>query len=241
MTETFHCGDNTALVAYLYDECEPEARRAIETHVAVCAACAAELAVLGSTRLQLASWTPPEAVLGYRIVSEAIAPNVVRSVPWWTRPIPAWAQAAAAGLIFGVGVWLGVAGGRAASEAPAAAVPAVNTASTTDLTALERRLRTEMAQLRASTPSSVGATSLAASEAQLLARVSALIDESGQRQQRELALRTAQVARDFETQRRVDLAQIQRTFGVMEGQTGAEARDHREMLDYLRRVSQQQR
>ena len=63
--------------------------------------------------------------------------------------------------------------------------------------------------------------------------------ESEQRQQRLLALRTAELVNDFDSQRRVDLAQIQRTFGQIEGLTGAEVREQREMLNYLMRVSQQ--
>jgi hypothetical protein len=78
-------------------------------------------------------------------------------------------------------------------------------------------------------------------EAQLMTRVRALIEESEQRQQRELALRTAELVRDFDSQRRVDLAQIQRNFGQIEGLTGAEVREQREMLNYLIRASQQQR
>jgi hypothetical protein len=77
------------------------------------------------------------------------------------------------------------------------------------------------------------------SEDQLLARVRTLIEESALRQRRELALRTAQIVRDFDAQRRVDLAQIQSTFGQIEGLTGAEVREQRQMLDYLIRVSQQ--
>ena len=44
MNEIFQCGDNAALVGYLYDECEPDERAAIAAHVAICAACTAELA-----------------------------------------------------------------------------------------------------------------------------------------------------------------------------------------------------
>ena len=73
----------------------------------------------------------------------------------------------------------------------------------------------------------------------MLARVTALLEESEQRQQRELALRTAQVVRDFDSQRQVDLAQIQRNLGQIEGLTGAEVREQREMLNYLMRVSEQ--
>ena len=88
---------------------------------------------------------------------------------------------------------------------------------------------------RSAAPASAPATS----DGLLLARVRALIDESERRQQRELALRTAQVLRDFDSQRRVDLEQIQRSFGQFEGLTGAEVREQRQMLNYLMRVSQQ--
>ena len=74
-----------------------------------------------------------------------------------------------------------------------------------------------------------------------MTRVRTLIEESEQRQQRELALRTAELVRDFDSQRRIDLTQIQRNFGQIEGLTGAEVREQREMLNYLIRVSQQQR
>jgi len=68
MSHTFQCGDDTALVSYLYDECDAAERAAIDIHVTLCAACAAELAALESVRLQFASWTPPEADLGFQIV-----------------------------------------------------------------------------------------------------------------------------------------------------------------------------
>jgi hypothetical protein len=72
-----------------------------------------------------------------------------------------------------------------------------------------------------------------------LARVRTLIEESERRQQRELALRTAQLMRDVDSQRQVDLAQIQNSFGQIEGLTGAEVREQRQMLNYLIRASEQ--
>ena len=33
MSETFECGDTGALVAYLYEECEPEMRELIAGHL----------------------------------------------------------------------------------------------------------------------------------------------------------------------------------------------------------------
>ena len=284
MRDTFQCGDNTALVSYLYDECTPAERAAIAAHVTLCAACTAELAALESARLQLTSWAPPEANLGFQVVGAAVGTAVgadgagprpltslgagslglrpgasTRSVAWWSRPLPAWAQVAAACLLFAAGLWLGIVRGSMPGTSPAVSTggsaPAATTgaapaaspaaASRAELAALERRLGAEMAELRTATANAGAAVPQEAaapqgmSEAQMLARVSALLEESEQRQQRELALRTAQVVRDFDSQRRVDLAQIQRNFGQIEGLTGAEVREQRQMLNYLMRVSEQ--
>ena len=255
MSDTFQCGDNTALVSYLYHECEPAERAAIAAHTTLCAACAAELAALESARLQLASWTPPEADLGFRVVGardagrepQALGTGSLSPTPgvstrpgaWWSQPLPAWAQAAAACLLFAAGLWLGVVRGSAPGASPTMPASGVATsgaapaaASRAELAALERRLGAELTELRAAAPQGI-------SEAQMLARVTALLEESEQRQQRELALRTAQVVRDFDSQRQVDLAQIQRNLGQIEGLTGAEVREQREILNYLMRVSEQ--
>jgi anti-sigma factor RsiW len=254
MSETFECGDNAALVGYLYDECEAGERAVIEAHVAVCAACTAELAALGSTRVQLAAWTPPEAKLGFVITHREPAqparftPSIDKPrVGWFARPLPGWAQLAAACVVFGVGLSLGIVRGTSGTVTPAgvaASTAPVSSSGVTaaDLTALENRLRNEIAATRTvSRQTNVAAplSGLGASETQLMARVRALIEESEQRQQRQLALRTAEIVNDFDSQRRVDLAQIQRNFGQIEGLTGAEVREQREMLNYLMRVSQQ--
>ena len=264
MTQIFQCGDNTALVGYMYGECESVERAAIKAHIALCPACAAELASLESTRIQLASWTPPETELGFQVIRpQALGPKpqkasgltraggwALRPGAWLHQPMPAWAQAAAAGVIFAAGLALGVARGSMSPADPAGTPPpaatgaslpaAVGTASARELTALEQRLRAEIAQIRTAASTTTGvARPQTASETELLARVRALIEESEQRQQRELALRTTQVMRDFDAQRGVDLAQIQRNFGQIEGLTGAEVRDQREVLNYLMRVSQQ--
>ena len=255
MSHPFQCGDNPALVSYLYDECEPAERAAIDSHVLRCAACTAELAALASARRQLTSWTPPEVDLGFQIMRARVGATHASPLPhgaWYRQPLQAWAQAVAACVIFAAGLSLGVGtgvgtgtvreavGGVVDSRAPTAA-PAVApvVATTSDLAALERRLRAEMAQFQTTAAPARDAGPRAISEAQVLARVRALIEESEQRQQRELALRTVQVVRDFDSQRRVDLAQIQRSFGQIEGLTGAEIREQRQMLNYLMRVSEQ--
>lgn len=253
MSHSFECGDNAALVAYMYGEAEAEERAAIEAHLRICSACAAELAALTSTSVQLAAWTPPEADLRFRLVSEAVPARILRPAAWWQQPLPAWAQAVAAALILAVGMSIGVAlGGGGATPAPTvaqgpAAVPApVRTASRPevsrdDLAALERRLRVELSQVRAaaaSTSRRAVAAAPAGSEAQLLARVRALIEESEQRQRRELALRTAEVVRDVDAQRQFDFARIQRAFGQFEGTAGVEIQRQRQDLNNLIRVSQ---
>jgi anti-sigma factor RsiW len=243
MSNTFQCGDNSTLVEYLYDECSPETRQAITAHLALCGVCAAEVAALESTRIQLTAWTPPDTDLGFVITRPAPAPPPVRTA-WFARPLPAWAQVAAAVVLFGAGLSLGIVRGTT-PRTPAtqvAATPERGTAtpvSAADLTALEQRLRREMAQVRAGSAPAAAAP-LSASESQVMARVRALIEESEQRQQRELALRTADIMRDVDSQRSVDLAQIQRSFGQMEGVTSAEVREQRQLLNYLMRVSQGQ-
>jgi hypothetical protein len=72
----------------------------------------------------------------------------------------------------------------------------------------------------------------------VLERVRAMIDESEQRQRRELALRTTEMVRDFDAQRNDDLVRIERTIGQMDGTTGVEVAQQRQMLNYLMRVSQ---
>ena len=238
MTETFICGDRGALVSYLYDECAPDERRAIGAHMAVCGACAEELAALGATREQLAMWTPPDAQLGFRIVSDAASTsNVLRPPQWWSKPLPAWAQAAAAAVIFAVGMTLGMARSGADPVGPRNIVQQSAAAAVTkaDLVALERQLRAEMAQAR---PVSTSTVAAAPADAHILDRVRAMIDDSEQRQQRELALRAAEMVRDFGAQRNDDLARIERTFGQMDGTTGVEVAQQRQMINYLMRVSQ---
>jgi hypothetical protein len=247
MSETFTCGDHGALVAYLYDECTPAERRAISAHLVVCSACGEELIALGGAREQLAMWTPPDAQLGFRIAPETSTSNILRPARWWRQPMPAWAQAAAAIVIFATGMTLGAVRGvmqPADGRLQGSAVPRSNTAiaanpanapiTRADLVALEQRIRSEMSQTRA-TGQTVAASP---ADARIFDRVRVMIDESEQRQRRELALRSAELVRDFDAQRNVDLARIERTLGQMDGTTGAEVAQQRQMLNYLMRVSQ---
>jgi hypothetical protein len=147
MTETYQCGDHAALVGYLYDDCEPGEREAIAAHITKCAACAGELETLGGVRRQLASWVPPETRLGFRIAPASDEPSGVLSfearerargatLPWWQQGLPAWAQLAAAALIFVSGIAIGAS--RAGAPVPSEASPALKAS----LAALDQRLTT---------------------------------------------------------------------------------------------------
>jgi hypothetical protein len=251
MSLNVDCRNHDALADYLYDECPPGQREAMAAHLATCPQCASELASLRDTRLALAAWTPPAAELGFHVVANGVAAGestggtVLRPARWWHRPMPAWAQAAAAALIFSAGLGLGAM--RGVTLNPGTDGPSdLRTVSADDLAALEQRLRSDMQaelqQARAAAPAAAPASAPAGAapmtSSPTLQQVRTLIAESERRQQRELTLRTAEVIRDFDTQRRGDLARIQQTFGRLEGATGAEVEQQRQMLNYLMRVAQ---
>jgi hypothetical protein len=248
MTLRFECGNGVALMEYAYGEGDPQTNAAIAAHVATCAACADEVQAVQTTREGLRAWTPPEVVLGFQVTSAPA--QVVRPARWWSSPLPAWAQVAAAVVLFASGVGLGALRGSEQTSAAQASTPqaAAEAVSTRDLVALETRLREELtrtvnARAKADPVASASTTAAALPVAEreaLLQQVRRLIGESERRQQQELALRTAEVVRDLDVLRRGDLARIERTFGQMEGTTGVQVEQQRQLLNYLMRVSQRQ-
>jgi hypothetical protein len=249
MTMPVGCEDKDAIVAYLYDEVEGDERARVEAHLASCASCRAEVNALRAVRIELPAWAPPERDLGFTIVDRE-RPATRR----WAL-LPAWGLAAAAATlvlaaaaaIANVEVTYGANGfnvrtGWSRGEASRTTQPTIDLSDSAanneaqwraELTSLERRLRDEFrtGQTRlAATPSTPEA-------AELLRRVRTLIGESETRQQRELALRIAQVLRDFDRQRQSDLVRIQYGLGRLERSTAAD----REMVNHLVRVSSQQR
>jgi hypothetical protein len=223
--EAFRCGDGEALVTFVYGEGSAAERDAIANHLAHCATCADEVAALGSTRQQLAAWTPPEHSLGFRVtrtdadaaqssIGDLPAP-LPRSTGWWHQPLPAWAQVAAAVAIFVAGMTVGgawsarqpaaarVEAALQVGRAPAVATPTPAAASAVtreDLSQIERRLRGEIAQLRTSATSDAGNSDARA----VMQRVSQMIAASEARQQKELDFRTSVLAADLANGRRID-------------------------------------
>ena len=269
-TCTYEGDRDERIVASLYGELESSASVEFASHVAACAVCREELAALGNVRSQLAQWTPPVPVSPVAPVLPAsfdgtIAPQRARGLASW-REIPAWAQVAAALLFVGVAAgiahleisydqrglsvrtgWLrqDLAPEPATAEATVTAPVPVSSPQPwrRDLDTLERQLRSEFRTMEASPPSrQTPAVQRTVSEADLARSVRPLIEESERRQQRELALRLAEAARDTEVQRRADLqkidSMIQGHVGAVQN-TGFEVMRQRQMLNDLAiRVSQ---
>lgn len=254
MTTSFRCEDKDTLVAYLYDEIDPQLRRDVAAHLRACDDCAEEIEALQGVRRDLAAWQPPEAELNFAIVPKSA--TVLRPSRWSARSMPAWLQVAAAVLLVAGGAAIAnvqvrygsdgvtISTGWIDRQAAPVALPATAGSTTPGedwrpaLTALESDLRREMQMLR-TTPGASGlraATSSPDDADALLRRVQSLVAESERRQQQELAVRMAQFGRDVQT----DLVRMNQGFRQLQGRTGLVEGRQSEMINYLRRVSTQQ-
>ena len=132
------CEERERLIGYVYDECNGTERQAIEEHLETCPTCRREIAGLRGVRQDLLAWSVPE----HETVWRPVAPPRVES-PW--RALPAWAMAAAAGVMLMVGAAGGAATYALLPHAPnqsaRTAAPAESTAARAEtVSALERRL-----------------------------------------------------------------------------------------------------
>lgn len=240
----FRCGNGEALMTYAYGESSPAERDLIAAHVARCVSCTRELAAIASTREQLAAWTPPPQTLGFQITrgEEPIGAKVdepavgkpvaviLRPAGWWNRPLPAWAQMAAAVIIFASGLAIGMSRGtpavtvaRDGSATPAAPASVAQMSVTREeLANLEQRLRGEIAQVRTAVPAGE-------SNAITMQRVNQLIAASEGRQQQQLESATAQIVTDFWNRRTTDMANIEKRLGV----TTTKMRDNQQVINSL--------
>jgi hypothetical protein len=212
---------------------------------------------LSSDALPIASATPvsmpssaapvADAAKRGQVDFDAAKRGQVNSVPWWRQATPVWMQAVAATMVFAAGMAIGA--NRAAE--PASRATAANSGAVTpvktetalkadsvsrgELADLERRLRAELARLSPSAPAQPAPVQTAArtDDEAVMKRVRALLSESEEKQRGELALRTAQVLRDIEIQRKVDIATLQQNIGQIQGVTGAELRQQRELTNQL--------
>jgi hypothetical protein len=262
MSRAFQCDDKDTLIAYLYGEVDEEMRQQVRAHLRTCAACADEVEGLQAVRRDLLEWQPPEMALNFSIVQKPA--TVLRPARWSVSALPAWAQVAAAALVFAVGAAIANVQVRYASDGvtvttgwmsqPTAVVgPAGQTAvagtNSADLKVspttedwrpafarLEQDLRAELQALRRADSGVREATAPATVDANsFMRRVNARIGETERRQREELAERMTQFARDVQ----LDLFRMNQGFRHLQDRTVSIEGNQRQMLDVVRRVSTQ--
>jgi hypothetical protein len=244
------CDSKDLLVGFLYGELDVADRRSFQSHLAFCAECREELADLRATRGQIASWTPPEPDFGFHIVRGPAAPPAPRF-----RIAPAWGLAAAAVLVLGVAAAIANVEVRYAGDGlvvrtgwtRAGEVAAVQGGAPTvtpvdwsrQAAALDRRLRDLEASARGQSPVQM-ASAPGVSDEDVLRRVRELLTQSETRQQRAFADRLTQISRDFDMQRKLDLAAIDQGMARLQSTSGDEVRQYREMVQRVTRAAYQQ-
>jgi anti-sigma factor RsiW len=137
------CNQRERLIGYVYSEGDAEDRAEVQRHLDGCAECRAEIAGLRAVREDLLAWDVPAHESVWR---PFVAAPVV---PWW-RQVPAWAMAAAAGVM----LLFGAAGSMAvhafapdrtmARQSDVVAAPAGSVLTTADLSAVEQRMMARM-------------------------------------------------------------------------------------------------
>jgi hypothetical protein len=212
------CESKELLVSFLYDEIDPVSKRNVQKHLATCVECRDELAELGATRAQIATWTPPDADLGFRIVREAESPK-----RRWFQWSPAWGLAAAAVLLLAIAAavanldirygndGLVVRTGwshsvELAQQSTVGSVTPVDWKAQADQ--LDRRLRELEQSISTRRSSAQDASTSDMSDAELLQRVRDIVGQSETRQQRAVATRLTDLIHEVDAQRRLDLATI---------------------------------
>jgi len=224
------CDSKELLVGFLYDEIDPVSKRTFERHLATCSDCRFELAELGATREQIALWTPPDGDLGFRIVRGAEPAPTPPRFRFFSFS-PAWGLAAAAVLMLAIGAAVANLDVRYGTEGlvvrtgwnhatdAQAAVTQVDWKAQAEQ--LDRRLRDlERSAPQRSAVQPVSASS-AMSDAELLQRVRDLVSQSETRQQRAVTARLSELMREYDAQRRLDLATINQGMTRLQNTSGS--------------------
>ena len=250
------------LVSYLYDDLNDMDRAKVEMHLRACDECRTELNELRGVRVDLASWAPPLPDLGFRIVRDAKyrgnqdAKTASRS-SWRSWLTPAAGLAAAATLVLaaalslahieihsgpdGFTVRTGVSGSAAVAldaRGGPQPVPArdviLPSEEGVDLAGIVRRIDALESALH-DTPQLRNAVAMnaRASDEALIKRVHEMLAQSESREQGELAVRLAQVIRDFDNQRRADLGTIQARFAQLDSNVTKEAAMHADLVNFV--------
>jgi hypothetical protein len=236
------CDSKELLVGFLYDEIDPLSKRTFERHLMTCAECRDELAELGATREQIALWAPPDADLGFRIVRGADSPAPTRRRFSFASFSPAWGLAAAAVIMLAVGAAIANLDVRYGSEGlvvrtgwnhgadAQAGVTQVDWKAQAEQ--LDRRLR-ELEQAQSQQPVVRTSSESDLSDRELLQRVREIVGQSETRQQRLVAARLTEMMREYDAQRRLDLATIGQGMTRLQTTSGAEIRQTKDLLQRM--------
>jgi anti-sigma factor RsiW len=253
------CDNKELILGYVYDELSSDERRELTEHVSRCPECQIELEELRATRMHLSLWSPPEPDLGFRVIRGGTAP--APALPRRNPVRSALAYAAAAMIVFaaassianlevrygsdGVTVRTGWARGAvgpatptADASTPAASQP-VATVRSQEFAALDARLR-DLEGAMSSGTTTVAVQNASASrmtDDELLRTVRQIVAEAESRQETATVRRLLQMFKDFDNQRRADLALIQQGLGQYQGLTNAEIAQNRDMLNQFIRAS----
>ena len=184
------------------------------------------------------AWAQVAAALLFLGISAGIANLEVRYDQNGLSVRTGWSQAHRSGVPSDLSAE--VSSAKAEAGSAKANVAATDTPWRTDLAALERQLKAEFHASQAPVPAAQAVRLASSSDAETLRRVRALLDESEKRQQREIALRIAEVVRDVNAQRQVDLRNIDHTLGIVRNDLGVEVMKQRQSLNLLYRASQRQ-
>lgn len=241
--DTYMCESKELLVSFLYNEIDSASKRQFEKHLATCVECREELAELGATRAQIATWTPPDADLGFRIVRETEPPK-----RRWFEFSPAWGLAAAAVLLLAIGAAVANLDVRYGSDGlvvrtgwnhstDLAPQSAAGTVAPVDWKAsaeqLDRRVRELERTISSRSQAGVQTASTDAANEALLQRVRDIVGQSETRQQRVFTARLIDLTQEFDARRKLDLALIDQGMTRLQNTNGAEVRRYREYLDRM--------
>ena len=243
------CDSPELLISFVYDELTGAERQAFRAHLASCAHCREEVAGLRSTQRHLALWAPPDPGLGFHIARNAPAPPApprVRVSPLWGLAAAAVLVLAAASAIANVEVRFG-GDGLVLRTGWSRVVPAASTARAgnaasapvdwkQEAEALERRVR-QLETTALSTRDVSAAPRADAAGADLLRRVGQLVEQSESRQQRAMSVRIAELTRDLDARRKVDLAVIDQGLMRLQTTNGAEIRQSRDLMQRMYRAT----
>jgi hypothetical protein len=199
----------------LHGESDVETRARLEVHLLGCAACREEMAALRGVRRDLGAWRLPAA-------RPAFTPRGV-VLPHWV--------AAAALLLLGFGVTLGIAGYASLRKA---LVAQEARAAESDRQHREtvRALEASLERPRAEAPAA--AALLSGLDARIDDRLRASEARLGER----LDLRLADWQQRAEAQRRVDLARVAASLSYLDGRHGQQLARTNELMGYVLDVSQ---